>query len=145
MNIRQAVLQLVQHDLVNSELGQMLEVAAIDPLAIRPSGEKAPGNTTVVTMAVEDENVNHAMFAWRISGVHNKNTDHYWASGKEVALIGVSYVDFADPRARTDPDGSLDPAFVRVQRFFDWATLHAQIGIFPGRQIRQHKQTTVEP
>jgi hypothetical protein len=145
MNIRKAVRDLVNQDLLSSELGQMLEIAKFDPLAIRPSKGDAPGNTAVVTMSIEDESVNHAMFAWRIEGVHTKNTDQYWASGKEVALIGVSYVDFADSRARTDPDGSLDPAFVRVQRFFDWATLHAQIGIFPGRQIRQHEQTTGEP
>jgi hypothetical protein len=145
MNIREAVRHLVEQDLRSTELGQILEIRKFNPLAIKPSKDDAPGNPERVTMSVEDENVNHAMFAWRIGGVHTKNTDHYWASGKKVALIGVSYVDFADSRARTDPDGSLDPAFVRVQRFFDWATLHAQIGIFPGRQIRQHEQTTGEP
>jgi hypothetical protein len=123
-SLRQAIFNLVKEDLLTSELGSLIDDINVVPLANEGR-----------TLAVEDPDEYHAMFAWRIVGKGGSSDElGINATDNPVVLDGVTYVDFKAPGAIEN--GALNPEHVKVVRFYDRALLHYQLGIMPGRQIK---------
>ncbi len=135
--MREAIGILVKRDLVESELGIMMPnfIDAFDVLKSTVS----PEFESDTEMFVDDPSARRAMVAWKAEGLHTGHLDGIHATGNQLCVLGVSYLDYSgiDPAELDNlaATATLPIEGIRVVRMIDWASLHAQVGFTLGRQI----------